>query len=191
MSGLRTKNLLLVLLSSGSSEPHKLLTSKEHWVSSPPPDTIAAAPATCPFSSYLLPQGLNCFSEFRRFWKAASHLFWIDGKGGRMIDSSTEDACGGKAFDLSVWVFLSYLHFQHCCEDQMLQGQCPPSRNTSAMKAETDNEGDDGRFSNYSSHLLSYKCLAFGRWGSQRGNWAVGAQEADTLIKPDIHHCLP
>lgn len=45
----------------------------------------------------------------------------------------------------------------------MLQGQCPPSRNTSAMKAETDNEGDDGRFSNYSSHLVSYKCLAFGR----------------------------
>lgn len=40
MSGLGTKNLLLVLLSSGSSEPHKLLTSKEHWVSSPPPDMI-------------------------------------------------------------------------------------------------------------------------------------------------------
>ena len=100
MSGLGTKNLLLVLLSSGNSEPHKLLTSKEHWVSAPPPDMIAA-PVTCPFSSYLLPQGLNYFSEFRRFWKAASHLLWIDGKGGRMIDSSTEDACVGKAFDRS------------------------------------------------------------------------------------------
>ena len=47
VSGLGTENWFLVLLSSRSSELHMLLTSKEHWMSSPPPNMIPA-PSTCP-----------------------------------------------------------------------------------------------------------------------------------------------
>lgn len=101
MSGLGTENWVLVLLSSRSSELHVPLASKEHWMSSSPPNMIPP-PATCPSPFHLMSQMLNYFLEFRRLGQAASHLLWIKEKGSRMLDSSTEDACVGNAFSLSV-----------------------------------------------------------------------------------------